>query len=310
MSDETKVSLKHRIEVALTRVLLGLFARMPADKAADLCAALTTPLAWLPHNRSAEENLRRALPELDRAGRRSLIRAMWRGMGRTVGELPHIKTFEIDGSGPVRIEVEGAGGLKREIDAGRPVMFAAAHQANWELLPLVARQLGCPIHVVFRAANNPLFDQVITDMRGDIALGTIAKGAAGGRQLLAALRKGESVGMLIDQKMNEGLPVPFFGRPAMTAPAIAQLARRLDVAIVPAQCRRLPDNSYQVTLHEPLDAKRSEDRDADVLEVMTELNAMIEDWVRLAPEQWLWLHKRWPRDDGATRQKRNASRPQ
>jgi KDO2-lipid IV(A) lauroyltransferase len=101
--------------------------------------------------------------------------------------------------------------------------------------------------------------------------------------------------MLIDQKMNEGIAVPFFGQSAMTAPAIARMARRQDLPIIPVQCERLPGPAFRITFHPEISAKRSEDRDQDILEVMTELNLMIENWIRQRPGQWFWLHRRWPK---------------
>jgi KDO2-lipid IV(A) lauroyltransferase len=94
--------------------------------------------------------------------------------------------------------------------------------------------------------------------------------------------------------MNDGIPVPFFGRPAMTAPALAQLALRFDCAIVPARVERLKGARFRLTVFPPLELPRTGNRHADTLAIMTRVNAILESWIRARPELWFWLHRRWP----------------
>jgi KDO2-lipid IV(A) lauroyltransferase len=108
------------------------------------------------------------------------------------------------------------------------------------------------------------------------------------------LRRGGHVSLLADQKLNEGIAVPFFGRPAMTAPALALLALRFGCAILPARVERLRGTRFRLTLYPPLDMPRSGDRDGDVMTIMTAVNATLEAWISERPEQWFWVHSRWP----------------
>ncbi len=100
--------------------------------------------------------------------------------------------------------------------------------------------------------------------------------------------------MLVDQKLNDGIAVPFFGRDAMTAPALAQLALRFRCPVVPARVERLGGARFRLTIYPPMGLPDSGDHDADVSETMRRVNAHFEDWIRARPEQWLWLHRRWP----------------
>jgi Kdo2-lipid IVA lauroyltransferase/acyltransferase len=112
---------------------------------------------------------------------------------------------------------------------------------------------------------------------------------------MQALKSGKHLGMLLDQKMNDGIAVPFFGVPAMTAPALAALALRFDCAVLPVRAERLGRApKFRVTVQAPLSIPRTGDRAADALALMTEVNARMEEWIRAAPGQWLWLHRRWP----------------
>jgi KDO2-lipid IV(A) lauroyltransferase len=88
--------------------------------------------------------------------------------------------------------------------------------------------------------------------------------------------------------------VPFFGRHAMTAPAPAQLALKFGCPIVPARVERLEGAHFRLTVYPPLNLAAGGDRQADIAAAMGQINALIEDWIRARPEQWLWLHRRWP----------------
>jgi KDO2-lipid IV(A) lauroyltransferase len=94
--------------------------------------------------------------------------------------------------------------------------------------------------------------------------------------------------------MNDGIPVPFFGRDAMTAPALAEFALKFDCPMVPARITRLGGARFRLTALPPIHLVRTGDHQADVAAIMTAVNAIIEAWVRETPEQWLWLHNRWP----------------
>jgi KDO2-lipid IV(A) lauroyltransferase len=100
--------------------------------------------------------------------------------------------------------------------------------------------------------------------------------------------------MLVDQKLNDGIAVPFFGRDAMTAPALARLARRYDCIVVPVRVVRLGGAHFRLICDPPLKVPKTADAQADALALMTEVNATIERWIRARPEQWFWLHRRWP----------------
>jgi Kdo2-lipid IVA lauroyltransferase/acyltransferase len=94
--------------------------------------------------------------------------------------------------------------------------------------------------------------------------------------------------------MNDGIPVPFFGRPAMTAPALAVLALRFDCDVLPARVERLDGARFRLTVFPPLPLPRSGEPHADAAALMYLVNVTLEAWVRDRPEQWLWVHRRWP----------------
>jgi KDO2-lipid IV(A) lauroyltransferase len=111
---------------------------------------------------------------------------------------------------------------------------------------------------------------------------------------MATLKDNGGVCIMIDQKMNDGIPIPFFGMDAMTAPAIAQLALKFDCPVVPGYIERLGGARFRLTILPPLELPRTGNREEDIRLIMTRINATVEEWVRARPEQWLWLHRRWP----------------
>ncbi|MBF0307856.1 MAG: lysophospholipid acyltransferase family protein, partial [Alphaproteobacteria bacterium] len=193
-----------------------------------------------------------------------------------------------------RVEVVGTEHLLAVRDDGRPGLLFSAHLGNWEVLAGCASLLDLPLALVYRAANNPHVERLYREGRSDLGGEYLPKGAEGARGALSALRAGRHLGMLVDQKMNDGIAVPFFGRPAMTAPALAQFALRLRCPVLPARVERLEGARFRIVVEPPLALPDSGDRKADVLALMTTVNARLEGWIRERPEQWLWLHRRWP----------------
>jgi len=241
----------------------------------------------------AEVNIKRVFPEKSTEEVADIVRGMWDNLGRTVAEYPHVARIDtLDTSG--RVTVEGTdvyGALSAR--EGSSIVFSG-HFANWELLPATAAQRGIRTTLVYRAANNPFVDWLFRRRKGHADAAIAPKGVRGARRLFKAMKEGQTIGILVDQKMNDGIAVPFFGIDAMTAPALAELALRFDCPVVPVHVVRQKGATFKVVIEEPLEVTKSGDRAADVLALMTQVNARMERWVREAPEQWLWLHNRWP----------------
>ena len=294
MSNEAPVTAGQRLEAAFAGLAMRLFALLPRARASALGGWLARQVGpRLGITRRARRNLARALPALDRAAQDRVIAEMWDNLGRVVGEFPHLKTMDAYTPGAA-IEAVGLEHVDAAIARGKPLIFYSGHFGNWEVAALSAALYGLKLAAVYRAANNPLVDQMMIDLRRDLGADPIAKGATGARKIVGAIRAGQSLCMLVDQKMNDGIAVPFFGRDAMTAPAIAELALRYDCSVLPARVERLPGSRFRVTVFPPHPLPASGDRPADVLALMTTINRMLEDWIRARPGHWFWLHRRWP----------------
>ena len=286
--------LAHRGEAVAAWLLYAVFAMLPLDAASWLGGALGRLVG--PHLRvtqNARSNLKRVFPELDEARLERLITATWDNLGRTAGEHPHLSKFDPYRQGS-RVEVVGIEHVDALRDDGIAGLFFSGHLANWELSPLAATRRGLVMHVVYRRANNPFFARIVQKGRSALDGDLFPKGSEGAKAMLRALRKGDHMAMLVDQKMNDGIAVPFLGLDAMTAPAVAELAYRYDCPLVPARVERLGGARFRVSFFPPLEKPASGDRKADIRELMGLVNATLGDWVQERPEQWLWVHNRWP----------------
>jgi Kdo2-lipid IVA lauroyltransferase/acyltransferase len=287
------VSWADRAEAAAAAAFFAAMRVLPLDLASACGGVLGRRIGpWLKVSRRARDNLAAALPELTTAQRQAALRGMWDNLGRVAAEYPHLRNIRVFDPGG-QVETRGLDHLEAAVAAGRPAIIFGGHLGNWEIAALAAGQYGIDVAQVYRAANNALVDHMVAGFRGT-GSEFIPKGAVASRLALAALRRGAHLTLLVDQKLNDGIPVPFFGRPAMTPPALALLALHFDCTVLPARVERLRGARFRLTIEPPLSLPRSGNRAADVAALMTAVNATLEGWIRERPEQWFWVHSRWP----------------
>ncbi len=290
-----KVYVVYPVQAVVVTLLYGFFRVLPLQGASAIGGALGRWIGpRLSVNRRAVTNITTVFPGKSKPEIDNLIAGMWDNLGRTAAEYPHIARIDTTrASGPV--VVEGADIFENLRQRAGPCIIFSGHFANWELLPASAAQRGLQSVLVYRSANNPLVDWLYRCRKGHAQAAIAPKGMRGARILFRAMKQGKAVGILVDQKMNDGIPVPFFGRAAMTAPGLAELALRYDCPVVPAHVVRLRGATFKVIIDKPLVVTRTGDRTQDVVRLMGQINQRLEDWVRQAPEQWLWVHNRWPK---------------
>jgi Kdo2-lipid IVA lauroyltransferase/acyltransferase len=236
------------------------------------------------------DHLAIAFPERSPRSRRDLARRSFLHLGTTLAE-----TLRLAGGDCAEldriVDVDGWEGVAALQAAGRPIVIPTGHCGNWEMLAALINCRGLEMAVVGRRLEEPGLQAMLLGVRRRFGTETIERGEAGAaRRLLATVRAGGALGMLIDQDIRaESVFVPFFGRPAHTPVGAAKLALRLDAAVVPAFIERRPDGRHRVTFHPPLDLP------ADATEATALMTRAIEDQIRRVPEQWVWLHRRWRR---------------
>ncbi|MGB4102005.1 MAG: lauroyl acyltransferase [Alphaproteobacteria bacterium] len=283
---------RYILEAIPVFLFYGLCAALPLDAASGFggwLARTIGPLMGI--SRRAEHNLRRAMPELDATARKKIIRGMWDNLGRVVAEYPHLSNLIAKN----RIAIVGQEWLVDMAQQGRGGLIISGHLANWETGPVTSAHFGAPMAVIYRAPNNPYVDWLIKRARLKVSAGAVPKGTDGAIRLMRHLRNKGCVGILIDQKLNEGIDVPFFGIKARTTPAPAELGIRFGCPMVLARCIRRQGAYFSIEIR-PVVLPHTDSRIADVAALTHTLTAQLESWIREYPEQWLWLHNRWPKE--------------
>lgn len=278
-------SVKRFLEAAIAWGFYYLLKILPVDIASSLTGKLARAIGLLlPVSRVAWVNLELAFPHKTKAEHREIIRNCWENLGRVLGEFPHISQIAQDDN---RVSITGLEHLENIKNSDKSSILFSGHFANWEIIGAMAHRLGLPVSLVYRHANNPMTDALYRHARKGAAAKFYPKNREGARMILQGIKRGEVFGMLVDQKMNDGLEVPFFGKPAMTAKAIADFAIRQNIPIYPVRIQRLKGVHFQMELLPPLAPE------TDALTLLTRINTMLEEWITDKPEQWFWLHRRW-----------------
>lgn len=286
--------IRHPLEALGVVIIWVIFRILPIDVGSAVGGWLGRTLGpGLRLTERARRNIRRALPELSDAEVEHIVVGMWDNLCRMAAEFPHIAALEIGVPGS-RVQAVGREHLYALRDDGAPGLLFGGHLANWELSSLTMLSCELPTVFIYREANNPLVERIFMRGRRGLRDYLFRKGGEGAKGMIGALRDNGHVGMLIDQKMNDGIPVPFFGRDAMTAPALAQMALKYKCPVVAMRVVRLKGAHFRVDILPPIYAEDTGDRHTDIARFMANVNKTFEDWIREHPEQWLWLHNRWP----------------
>ena len=284
--------MKHRLEALAYDAVTGLMRLLPFSFVSGLGAFVVKLIGPLTSKRHiVETGLRTAFPKKRDAEIRVLMKDQWDNLGRTFAEFPlthRLRPFD-DNS---RIKVIGI----EHYNANQPAIIVTGHFANWEVMATVLTQLDHPVRITYRKINNPLIDARVRRQREAYGTKYLVKKSshAGGRELFEALKAGESVALLNDQKFNGGVEVPFFGEPAMTAQGAVRLALKTQRPLLPMAVTR-DKSRFTVTFYPPIDLVPTGQRDEDVSAGVSHINAFIENRIKDQPAQWFWVHRRWPK---------------
>jgi KDO2-lipid IV(A) lauroyltransferase len=229
-------------------------------------------------------------PELTAGERARLLRRHFQALGASVVEMA-MAWFGPPEEVRKRIRTEGAEHLRAALDRGQGVILFTAHFTTIEFFPPVLRELvPTPLCAMYKAQRNPFMTKVMNEGRGRNFDVLFAKDNV--REMLRNLRRNGVVWYASDQSYDgKGTALlPFFNEPAMTNTAISRIAKASGAAVLPYLCRRLPDDSgYEMIFRAPLPDLPSENEDIDT----RRLTRVIEDYIRICPEQYWWIHRRF-----------------
>jgi Kdo2-lipid IVA lauroyltransferase/acyltransferase len=287
--------LRHRLEYALAWVLLKIVGVLPRP----LARAAGISIAWIVYSlhrklrRVGMRNLELAFPEKSRRQRKKILCGVFTSLGRHIAEVCLFPKYTRENVSKT-VVYEGFENFERAVARGKGVLFLTGHLGAWELSAFAHSLYGYPLSIVMRPLDNPHLDRLARDYRTMHGNQAVDKDFA--RGLIAAMRKGETVGVLMDTNMiaSQGVFVDFFGIPACTASGVARVALKTDAAVVPGFTIWDPVlQKYRLRFDPAVELVRTGNTEADVVANTAKFTQVIEEYARKYPDQWLWVHRRW-----------------
>lgn len=288
--------IRYIIEAAALTIIIGIFRCLPVDRASGLGGWILRKIGpLLGASRKAERHMKLAFPDMSEKEIRGHVSNMWDNLGRVIAEYPHLETIAAK-----RITVQGRDILEQALGDGDGAIFCSAHLGNWEIFAAFLREdYGAALDLTYRALNNPYADQLLLKARtlnGKVK--AFPKARESGRELIRTARGNGFLGILIDQKYNEGVAVNFFGMDAMTNPIAVELAQKTRSPMFMVRSHRKGGANFEIEMSKPLRLYDDQGNPRPAKDVLRDAHEILESWIRETPEQWLWLHRRWGREEG------------
>jgi Kdo2-lipid IVA lauroyltransferase/acyltransferase len=286
------------LEYALARTLISGIGLLPRSASVGLGRFLGRLAYRLPGNlrRTGERNLAIAFPELSEAERQQILHGSFDNLGRLLGEFTQLPRATPESLRElIEYDQVGLSHLREAEKNKRGIIFLTGHLGAWELLSFGWSALEYPISFLVRPIDNDRVEEMVEKIRTRFGNRAIDKKSAA-RQSLRVLREGGTLGILSDLNSHphEGVFVPFFGKLACTTAGIATLALKTDAVVIPT-CAVWDKTKQRYFFHgdPPVELVRTGDHEKDVELNTARFAEAVERMVRLYPEQWLWIHKRW-----------------
>jgi len=297
--------MQERLEFIVVWVLVRFLGLLPRRIARSVGAGI----GWLayevvPRLRNVGiKNLQLAFPTWSDQKRREILRNLYRSLGWLLAEFCQMPKYTRENSQSF-LRCEGLERYLAARDKGKGVLIITGHLGAWELSSFYHSLMGYPMSMVIRRLDNARVDRLVNKIRCLHGNRVLHKDEFA-RGLLGAMRQGETVGILMDTNMTppQGVFVPFFGRSACTASGLARVALKTGAAVLPGfMVWEEAERKYVLHFGDEVVFERTEDDEADALTNTARCTAVIEEWVRRYPDQWLWVHRRWKtRPDGEDR---------
>ena len=209
--------------------------------------------------------------------------------GRILAEYPFLKDFR-KGKLDQYIKIDGIENLNQIKNNRKPVVFISGHFNNFELMAMQIEKNGINLAAIYRPLNNNFLNKTMEQIRTKyICRNQIRKGRSGTRQLLENLKKGNSIALMIDQRVTEGIKINFFGNLASTTTIPAQIIKKYGCDLVPIYIERLEKYNFKMYVSQPILINSEKSLE----EISEYLNNILEKMILKNPDQWIWTHNRW-----------------
>ena len=226
---------------------------------------------------------------VDKKNYNKIISKIYGNYGRILAEYPFLKAFRNSKLNKF-IEIDGLENLNKIKKEKRRAVFISGHFNNFELMALQIEKAGINLCAIYRPLNNVFLNKTMEEIRENfICKNQIKKGRSGTRQIIENIKKGNSVALMIDQRVREGIKINFFGKPASTTTIPAQLIKKYKCDLVPIYIERRKNNYFKMFVSEPIKIGSNK----SIKEITEHLNKILEKMILKNVDQWIWTHDRW-----------------
>ena len=218
-----------------------------------------------------------------------IIGKIYGNYGRILAEYPFLEKFRKNKLNKF-IEIEGLEHLEKIKVEKKRAVFISGHFSNFELMALLIEKAGINLCAIYRPLNNIYLNKTMEEIRRNfICKNQIKKGRSGTRQIVENLKKGNSVALMIDQRVREGIKTNFFGKPASTTTIPAQLIKKYKCDLVPIYIERRKKYYFKMFISKPIKIMSYK----STSEITEHLNKILEKMILRNIDQWIWTHDRW-----------------
>ena len=239
---------------------------------------------------TSNTNLLKAMPKSNENQRKEILNSMWGNYGKIFAEYIFLKDFRNNSDYIKNIIIENKQVLENIRLNSKPVIFISGHFNNFELMAMQIEKSGVKLSAVYRPINNIYLNPIMEKIRKKyICKDQIKKGISGTKELLKKFKSGNSVALMIDQRVSEGIRCPLFNDKAFTTTIPAQFVKKFEAKIVPVYIERTKDEKFKLKIYNPLEFSNEE----TIESITKKLNNILEQMISKNPEQWIWTHNRW-----------------
>lgn len=287
-------ALLWRLDYAVIWLIIKLAVLLPTDTASRLGRNVGQFIGPRLKKKTAiyKLNMATAFPELTATEIDSLVLRAWGQAGRVLLEYPHLGAILKQDD---RLQIEIREPIETYRDPAKPCVVVTAHQGNWEVVCSAMAKLGMPNASLYTPPTNPLLDRLLLDSRRALNSELLPR-EHGARLLMKALKNGQTAGLVMDRRVDDGKPVQFFGHAKPSTILPARLALKYGCELVPVQVERLQDAHFRITFHPPVVPRNpGEDETARAIDMIQQVHDQFEGWIRQQPEDWFCSKRIWPK---------------
>jgi KDO2-lipid IV(A) lauroyltransferase len=286
--------LGHYIQYIFVKFAFIIFKNVKIQTASNVCGFMSRYLTKLickingRHN-IALKNLDICFPNKTPLQKEQILNKFYEGMGRFIGE--YITQNQMDGKW-----------LEENVEVINPEIFEkyskegffgiTGHFSNWEIIYKYLGYKNHTLNAFYKKQSNPFVEREFIQLR---PINQISKGSPDVRKIINLMKDKKIIGIMIDQRDNNGDRFPFFGKGAKTGVGIQRLSLKYNFAIIYTKVIRRVDNpnKFTLTFYPPLEIEKTGNDDEDIKRLTQKTLDTLEGWIKENPEQWFWMHDRW-----------------